>query len=124
MKNLATDYYNRGYNCSQCILKAFETKYKIPITKQAYEMCTGINTGFGVGTTCSVLVAGIMIFGIMFDEQTAKRLRMKLLNTFHDRHKSLNCDALLKKRGSNRKCDKIVFEVAEMIDNIILEERR
>ena len=124
MKNRATEYYNKGYNCSQCILKAFESKYKIPINKQSYEMCTGINTGLGIGTTCSVLVAGIMIFGILFDEQTAKRLRIKLLAMFKERHRSLNCDALTKEKGAGRRCDRIVAEVAELIDIIISEEGR
>ena len=124
MKNRAIDYYNKGYNCSQCILKAFESKYKITINQQSYEMCTGINTGLGIGTTCSVLVAGIMIFGILFDDQTAKQLRMKLLTMFKEQHRSLNCDALIKERSSGRKCDRIVAEVADMIDLIIQGEQR
>ena len=122
MKTKALHYYNQGYNCSQCVLKALEDKYKVNIPKQSYAMCSAVSNGFGVGGMCSVLIAGIMAFGVLFDEQTAKRLRIKLLSRFQETHKSNSCESLKMERRSGRKCEVLVADIAELIDEIIEEE--
>lgn len=121
MKDKVLDYYHQGYNCSQCILKAAEQKYKLPISKQSLNLCSGISNGFGIGGFCSVIVAGIMIFGSLFDEETVKRLRLKLVDTFQEKYSSLNCLQLRKKNGEHF-CEFFIPEVADMIDKIIMDE--
>lgn len=121
MKDKVLEYYYQGYNCSQCILKAAEQKYRIPISKQSLNLCSGISNGFGMGGFCSVIAAGIMIFGLLFDEETVKRLRLKLVNTFQDKYSSLNCSQLRKKNGEYF-CETFIPEAADMIDCIIKEE--
>lgn len=123
MKDRALEYYYKGYNCSQCILKAAEQKYKIPISKQSLNLCTGVCNGFGTGGFCSVIAAGIMILGLLFDESTVKRLRIKMLDEFQNRYSSLNC-AQLKDKNKEYYCDKFIPEAADIIDNIIMEEFR
>ena len=73
MKNETLEYYQNGYNCSQCLLKAADEKYNLKLSPQVYKSCSAINTGFGVGSICSVLIAGIMLFDIIFDKADAKR---------------------------------------------------
>lgn len=121
MKDKVLDYYYQGYNCSQCILKAAEQKYKIPISKQSLNLCSGISNGFGIGGLCSLIAAGIMIFGLLFDEKTVKRLRMKLLNEVQEKYSSLNCNELRNRKGEYY-CETFIPEMAELIDNIIEEE--
>lgn len=121
MKERTLYFYRHGYNCSQCILKAAESIYKIPMPKCVIMMCSGINTGFGVGGMCSVLIAGIMVFGLLFEETDAKRLRIKLLNAFMDTHKSLNCCELKKERKSGCACEELVGNIAELVEKIIAE---
>ncbi len=122
MKEKALQYYRQGYNCSQCILKAVEFKYKIPISKQCLSLCSTVNTGFGIGGMCSVLVAGIMVLGLLFDDSNAKRLRMKLLSQFKENYRTFNCQDLIKGRNSDRACDQLVYEVAGLIESVIDEE--
>ncbi len=121
LKEKALYYYKKGYNCSQCILKAAEYVYKIPISNQSMKLCSAVNNGFGVGSICSVLVSGIMVFGIMFDEVTAKKLRIKLLSEFGRGHK-IDCISL-KKEFNDGNCEKIVGEIAELIEFAINEEQ-
>ena len=122
MKERAVMYYRQGHNCSQCILKAAEYTYKIPIPKQCYEMCKGVNTGFGLGGMCSVLIAGVMVFGLFFDEATVKRLRLRLFSDFRDLHPALNCADLVKERKNGAKCEQIVRQIAGLVKQIIDEE--
>lgn len=121
MKDKVLEYYYQGYNCSQCILKAAEQKYKIPISKQSLKLCSGICNGFGIGGFCSVIAAGIMILGLLFEEKTVKRLRLKLITEFQDKFSSLNCSQLKEKNGEYS-CDKFIAQAADLIDNIIEEE--
>ncbi len=123
MRKEALYYYSHGYNCSQCILKAAEAYYKISIPKNSLEMCNGVNTGFGIGGMCSVLIAGIMVFGLFFDDTTTKKLRMKLLSSFTDKHRSMDCCDLKKERKEGYMCEKLVGEIAEMVCKLIDEER-
>jgi C_GCAxxG_C_C family probable redox protein len=120
MKDKVLEYYYQGYNCSQCILKAAEQKYRIPISKQSINLCKGISNGFGIGGICSVIVAGIMILGALLDEETLKIARLKLINAFQDKYSCLNCSQIKKNIGLNT-CETFIVEAADIIDAIISE---
>ena len=122
LREKALYFYGKGFNCSQCLLKACESVYKIHISNQSLKLCSGVNNGFGIGNMCSVLISAIMIFGLMFDETTAKRLRMKLLTTFGEKH-SLNCMSL-KKEFNDKNCEKIIGAISDVVEKLINEERR
>jgi len=123
MKAKALQFYAQGYNCSQCILKAVEAVYGIPISRQCMNACGGVSTGFGVGGMCSVLIAGVMALGLLFDEAAVKRLRVRLLTMFHEKYKNMDCGALKAQRSNSQYCEIIVADVAEMLETIIAEER-
>jgi C_GCAxxG_C_C family probable redox protein len=119
MKEKTLYFYRQGYNCSQCLLKAAEAVYHISGGKDTMAMLNGVNTGLGVGGICSLLIAGTMVFGLLFDETEVKRLRMKLLDMFMEKNGSINCCELIKKRGSSGSCGELVGEVADMVEKII-----
>lgn len=122
MKEKALEFYRQDDNCCQCILKACEYKYNVNVPQEVICMCQGISSGFGIGCMCSLLVAGIMIFGIMFDEITVKRMRIKLLNAFIVANGDLNCRTLLNKRGDKSNCEELISETVELICALINEE--
>ena len=122
LNKIALYYHKKGYNCSQCILKACEEIYNIKCSEETLNLCSAINNGFGIGSMCSVLIAGIMVFGLLFEENTAKKLRLKLLLSFKEKH-SLDCISL-KKEFNNKNCDKIIEEISNIIENLINEEKR
>ena len=121
LKEKTLYYYSKGFNCSQCLLKACEYVYGVPVSKQSLKLCAAINNGFGVGNICSVIVSGIMIFGLLFDENTAKKLRMELLSVLNERH-SINCMAL-KKEFNDKNCQNIIGEIADTVEEIISKYR-
>jgi len=122
LKTLAVRFYNEGYNCSQCIIKAFEEKYDYNIEDRSYSALSAVNTGFGVGMVCSALVAGILIFGLVFDEVTAHRARLRLLASFDAYFDSLNCSGLDSIKDSSSGCEKIISKAAYFTETILLEE--
>jgi len=119
---MAIQYRHQGYNCSQCIVRAAESVYKISVSRQVYQSCQGINAGLGVGEICVVLLAGIMVFGLLFDEITTKKMRLKLLTRFAEKHPSTSCSALIKARRNDMACENLIGEIADMIEEIIAEE--
>lgn len=123
MKDQAIQYYQQGYNCSQCILKAAEERFQVSVPSQSFHMCSGIRMGFGIGGICSALVGGIMVFGLMFEEEAVKRLSIKLLTMFHERFDTLQCSKLKNQRDQQAICDSIVGEAAAIIEQLIVEEK-
>lgn len=117
LKEKSIYYYNEGFNCTQCLLKAFEYIYKIPISEQSLKICNNINNGFGVGNICGAVIAGIMIFSLLFDYDTTNRLKMELLFTLNENH-SINC-MQLKKEFNEKDCTNIIGLIADIIENII-----
>jgi C_GCAxxG_C_C family probable redox protein len=122
MKELSVYFYRNGYNCSQCLLKAAESKYNRPVSKASMAMLNGVNTGFGIGGVCSVLIAGVMVFGLLFDADTVKRLRIRLFDEFKTLYPNMNCSTLIKSRGGDGKCEKLIGEIAEIVEKLIASE--
>ena len=121
LKNKSLYHYSRGQNCSQCLLKAAEGCYGVKLSKNCLAMCEGINNGFGVGATCSVLIAGVMLFGMLLSETDAKKARIDLLSTCCQRYGSLDCAAIKKWRKNGRVCEDIVGEIGDMVGNVLAE---
>lgn len=121
MRSKAIFYHKQGYNCAQCLLKAAEDRFQICISCQCLASCSAVNSGFGIGGMCSVLIAGIMVFGILFDDATAKRLRLALLNSFQEKHKGINCGQI-KRMGVSEDCDEIIGDVADLVEELIVNE--
>jgi len=119
----AISFYNKGHNCSQCVMKAADICYELKLNRNALNMCEGINNGQGVGSVCSVLLAGIMVFGLLFDENDTKRARMLLLSECCDKYGSLDCAVIKKWRKNGKNCEDIIFEITNMVEKIIDEIR-
>ena len=115
MGELALKYHKLEYNCSLCMLKAFEEKYNIRLTEQTEKSCKVMNAGFGIGVICNAITAGIMIFGIMLDETLAKSARIMLLSEVQERYGSINCACL----KDTYDCEDIIEFIANKIDKLI-----
>ena len=122
MRERAIYYYRQGYNCSQCLMKAAQSRYRLNISRETMNSLSGVNSGFGIGGLCSVLIAAIMVFGLLFDENRVKVLRLKLLTAFTAKYGTVNCGALMAS-VENGSCESIVGDIAEMMEKLISEER-
>ncbi len=121
LKEKAIYYKRKGYNCSQCILKASEDTYGIKLSEQVLKACSAVNNGFGIGNVCSVLIAGVMVFGLLFDSETAKQMRLNLFMKFHEKH-SFDCMAL-RREFKTGNCEEIIKEIADIVETLIKENK-
>lgn len=119
MEKLAVQYYQDGYGCSACIIKAAEHKYGIKLDSKAYKMLASINTGFGVGEMCSVVIACVMVLGLIYGEQDYKKPRLVFLNEFQQQFGSTNCTYLLRYRKEDTMCQNLVESAAKLLDKVI-----
>jgi hypothetical protein len=115
MDKLAVEFYKNGYNCSQCIIKAASIKFNLNLSDQDLNMFSTINNGFGIRSTCSIIIGCLVVLGAMFDKIVANRLRIEFLNDFIFKYKDLNCAQL--KRYS---CEKMVKYAAKTLEKLIL----
>jgi len=81
-------------------------------------MCKGISAGFGCGHICAALVSSVMTLGLAFPIEDIPRLRMELLNRFHEEYGTLICPKLKAKY----KCEDIVSKAAGIVDGIISQQ--
>ena len=119
---IAVDNYRQGYNCSKCMLKAYETTFNTTLPEQCISACSCVNSGFGFGGFCSSLIGSFMIFGLHFDDTTAKRLRIKLINAFYDEFGSFDCAMLKSNSDADSICEDLIYFAGELVEKLILEE--
>ncbi|NLK21095.1 MAG: hypothetical protein GX308_03180 [Epulopiscium sp.] len=124
MRKRSVYYYLRGYNCTQCIIKAAEERYNLDIPKECYDLCKGLNVGLGIGGTCNLISAATMVFGLLFDERTVRRLRIRFIDTFQSNYKAVNCSQLRKLRDCQNNCSYIIGEAAYLIEKLIENEEK
>jgi C_GCAxxG_C_C family probable redox protein len=116
MKNLAIKYHKAGYNCSQCIIKAFEEKYNFNMSKQIYDASGGIYNGFGTGAVCSVFTGCVMVLGLVYTDNELKHKRMLLCDKFIGKFGSLNCSKL---KNRCKDCICIISDGADILEEIL-----
>ncbi len=115
LKERAICYYEKGCNCSQCILKAAEEEYDINIPKECCQSCEGIYNGLGIGSVCSVLIGCIMVIGIIDRDVSLRRLIMT--ERFNKRFGSVNCSCI--KRDFD--CCNIIAGACDILEDILTE---
>jgi hypothetical protein len=110
----ALSYYRQGYSCSACILRAGGKLYKLKIPPEIYDMCQGVNNGFGIGEMCSVIVAAVLLLGLIYkDEKLIKQKRLLFLSGMQEKFGSLNCGKLKKN------CSETIREAGNLLEKII-----
>lgn len=118
MRTLAYKYYCEGWGCGQSIIKAADTKYSIDLKGELLKAVSAAGNGFGYGGLCAAPAAAILLFGYIFDENTAKRLRIMFLNEFSMKYDSFNCCSLAGSCG----CENVIMDAADIADRLISAE--
>ncbi|MGM9630893.1 C-GCAxxG-C-C family (seleno)protein [Butyricicoccus sp.] len=59
LKERATEYYKKGYNCAETIIRAANDEYQLGLTEEAMKLCGGFGGGMGCGKACGALCGGI-----------------------------------------------------------------
>ena len=113
MKERAIQLYRNGSSCGQCIIHAANEKYSLGLSDDVFRAMTMTQNGFGYGGMCAAAASAVMLFGIMFDENRAKVMRLEFLETFKEKCRSFNCCVIA---GD---CESIIAVAVQTAENII-----
>jgi len=119
---LAVNYFEQGYNCSQCILKAANDVYKLNLDDNCYNMLKGYYAGLSIGSICTVISACTMVFGLMFNVSKTKKLRMNFISQFQNKYNAINCSQLKNRNSNNVDCLDIILFSSNLLQKIIDNE--
>ena len=118
------------FNCAEKILYGANLAYKLGLDPQALRLSAGFGGGMGIGSACGALTASIMVLSVMFvkkrahESDTIKKLSQKFLGAYNRRMGNLNCGPLkAKHRTPETKCNHVIAVAAEILDQIIREEK-
>jgi C_GCAxxG_C_C family probable redox protein len=138
----ASDYFRKGFNCSQAIFTAFSRESSLP-EETALRVSCGFGAGCGrFGLTCGAVTGAYMVIGMKYgkfreDDNAAKERTYEKVRGFSEsfiaRNRSINCSELLgcdlgtsegmekaKKEGLIATiCPRLVRDAAEILDEII-----
>jgi C_GCAxxG_C_C family probable redox protein len=117
----AANYFGSEYNCAQCIMKAVDESYNLNISDDVYSALSNLGKGLGIGSVCGALLAGMMVFGIIANERTAKAMRIRLFYDFTSLYSEIHCAKLIRTTHETDGCDGLVEELSDIIKRIIDE---
>lgn len=119
LSDAAIYYYNSGYNCCDCILKAAESLYGLQIPQEEYRAFSGFANGYGVGGMCSALNGAIAVMGMLFGESEVSNMRLKLLSEFKRKYGGYNCSGVFSAAGGN--CESVIRDAADILERTLME---
>lgn len=110
----AADNFNKGFNCSQCVLSEFSEE--LGLNKElALKIASGFGGGICQGEVCGAVTGAVMVLNLKYGNSQAedKEAKEKIYEVvrafskkFADVHGSINCSYLLGvdlKQEENRK---------------------
>ena len=141
-RQMASDYFHMGYNCSQAVVMAFEDI--IGIDKETLaKMSVGLGGGVGrMREVCGCVSGMAMVLGLVFgnDDPSSKNdvypMVQKACGSFKNENGSIICRELLKgvpvstggtaeartpEFYKKRPCGELVEQAAEIVEIIIRE---
>lgn len=128
MKNIAGEYFKKGYSCSESIVQSAIDKGYAP--KELLCAATPFSGGMGVRCLCGAVAGTELVIGSMFgktsdrDGMKARAIAKEFNEKFAEKHK-VNCCKVLSAgfdfHSPERKqhCLKLVQETAELAEEII-----
>lgn len=115
LREIAVELCKNGENCSRSILVAGGIKYNLELPQKTIDCCNGISAGFGFGGICSALVAGVMLLGILYDDNEAKQKSLVLFCAIQGEFGGLECCNI----GGVDNCYELIGMIAECLEEII-----
>lgn len=101
---LATEYFNQGFNCAQSVLASFKEEVSLE-EKDLLKIASGFGAGMGrLQQTCGAVAGACMVLGLIYgkdksDDTEAGERTYALVQEFHSRFKELHnttlCNELL-----------------------------
>lgn len=133
IKQLAGEHFRGGYNCSEAILRAFNTALNLGLDDNSLRLAAGFGGGIGhSGCVCGALAASIMVLGALQGRKSKEESRETMYRASEGFHKKFSeqfggtCCRVLNRhpfdtRDHLRCCLKITGTTAELLMNYIQE---
>ncbi len=141
---IAKNYFTQGYNCSQAVMLAFADLLNV---SEDVLKAVALPMGGGMGRlrqTCGAVSGAVMASGLLFPELNKSQsysLVQEIAKSFTERNGSFNCGELLSGVGvkaetaptpdartaeyyKKRPCADLVYDAAEILENICKERGR
>ncbi len=131
VKQLAGQNFREGNNCSEAILRAFNTTLELGLNDEALKLAAGFGGGIGhAGCVCGALAASIMVLGALQGRRNKDESRDAAYSASEGFHKVFSehfgvtcCRALnphpFETKDHLRGCLKITGQTAELLINYI-----
>ena len=119
MKEKTMAYCRAGENCSLALLRAASDQYGFPLSKEMVDSCGAVCSGFGIGGICSALVAAIMVLGVLFQPEEAKKQRLFFLLAFRETFGAMDCPSL---SAGKLDCTELMGDIAALLEEVIERE--
>ena len=118
--DIASKYFNDGYNCAQSVLYAFKDQFNLD-----EDLLQGIGGGLGggmggMGLTCGAVLGAFILIGLKYGkrnrddnqakEKTYRKVR-EFSQIFKQKNKSITCNVLLG------------HDMADPEENVIIKEK-
>jgi len=133
---LASYYFDKGYNCAQSVLLSASEALKIDMPTEMIKGMAAFAGGVGhSGCICGALVGATALIGAISADDTGPRKNRKALDLsskFHDIFKdnfkttccrSLRKGAGFKDKAANKRCKEITFTTAELLVDLLANEK-
>ena len=116
----------KGYNCAELIIRAFDEKFKLNISEQTLKSVKGFGGGMGVGSTCGIITGAITGITVMCDGEiyiTNKELEELIKILYNQIKKELKDDSCTKLLETNKKdgksCWQMIIDSGEVFEKFI-----
>jgi C_GCAxxG_C_C family probable redox protein len=131
LKETAKKYWTEEYdlNCAECIIYAANEEYNLNLSQQTLKVMAGFGGGMATGDVCGVVTGSIGVIGIIFTEVSGhkspivREMTREFIKRFNEKLGYIRCVDLKKEYINEKKCTLMIETGAEILEDIILEEK-
>ncbi|MDD3640991.1 MAG: C-GCAxxG-C-C family (seleno)protein [Atribacterota bacterium] len=118
-------------NCSETILYGANKVFNLGLSENCLRLSAAFGGGMGVENVCGVVTGSLMVLGYLFVKGNAhkspeiKDLCKELFKRYNDELGNFDCKPLKDKyRTEEKKCYDIILKGAEILDEIVIREKK
>jgi C_GCAxxG_C_C family probable redox protein len=138
--------FNEGFNCTQAVLSTFGPQFGLD-REQSVKIGGAFGSGMGMGETCGAVTGALMVIGLkhagskgrsLFSRDETEAVAREFVVQFKARNGTTECRELLgcdlgtpegvktakKEKHFKKQCPKFVQDAAEILEEILREERK
>lgn len=145
-EEIALNYFNNGYNCSQAVLGAFCEEYDMDLEKVC-KMAVAFGGGVSrQGKMCGCIIGALMVLGLKYGEDSTTNLDIRIKNyefgkelckEFARVNGALDCKDIIKYNLNNieeraeaqrtdvfkNRCSEVVRETVILLENFLASKK-